>query len=118
MESNRPELKKKRKHLRNHSTPAEIELWKYLKRKQISLLKFRRQHSVGHYILDFYCSEIKLGIELDGECHIYTEAYDTKRENYIKSKGINILRYENSMVFEHPEVILEEIKEFYDKNKE
>ncbi|WP_143525188.1 endonuclease domain-containing protein, partial [Labilibacter marinus] len=66
MKSNRPELIKKRKQLRNNSTPAECELWNYLKGKKVCRLKFRRQYSVGKYVLDFYCPELKLAIELDG----------------------------------------------------
>ena len=58
-----------RKFLRNNSTTAEATLWKSLKRKQIEGLKFRRQHSIENYIVDFYCPTLKLIIELDGEYH-------------------------------------------------
>ena len=58
-----------RKFLRNNSTTAEATLWKSLKRKQIEGLKFRRQHSIENYIVDFYCPTLKLIIELDGENH-------------------------------------------------
>ncbi len=113
MDSNKPNLKQRRKYLRNHSTSAEAELWKYLKSKQICNLKFRRQHSVDNYILDFYCPQLKLGIELDGEFHIYNEEYDLKRDLYLQNYGITIIRFENVMVFEHPDVIIKEIEEFY-----
>ncbi len=110
MNINRPELKNKRKQLRNHSTSAEAELWQYLKAKQVCNLKFRRQHSINNYILDFYCPAIKLGIELDGEYHIYNEEYDVKRDKELELLGIIICRFENSIVFQHPALIISEIK--------
>ena len=58
-----------RKYIRNNSTSAEVTLWKSLKRKQVEGLKFRRQHSIENYIVDFYCPTLKLIIELDGEYH-------------------------------------------------
>ena len=57
---NKPELKKVRKHLRNNSTSAEAVLWLYLKNKQIDGMRFRRQFSVGFYVIDFYCPKAKL----------------------------------------------------------
>jgi very-short-patch-repair endonuclease len=67
------QLKERRKQLRNSLTSAEAKLWGLLKDSQLENRKFRRQHSVGPYILDFYCPSEKLCIELDGEIH-YTEA--------------------------------------------
>ncbi len=113
MHNNTPNLKNRRKHLRNYSTPAEIELWKYLKGKKAFNLKFRRQHSFDQYILDLYCPELHLAIELDGEYHIYNEEYDMKREQYLLMHEITIFRYENLMVFEHPQVILDDIYAYY-----
>ncbi len=112
MKSNRPELKSRRKRLRNYSTPAECELWKYLKSKKVCGLKFRRQHSIGNFILDFYCPELKLGIELDGEYHICNEDNDSIRDRKLKQQGITILRYENLMVFEHIDTLIDEIEDF------
>ena len=108
---NRRYLKSYRKALRNNSTSAEATLWTILKGKQVGGLKFRRQHSVGNYILDFYCPTLKLGIELDGEYHVYTEEQDKKRDEFLNSKGITILRYENVFVFEQPEQIIEDISQ-------
>lgn len=111
---NLPDTEAYRKDLRNCGTSAEATLWKLLKNKQVEGLKFRRQHSVGCYILDFYCSAISLGIELDGEVHVSTQAkdYDERRSRYLmKEKGIMILRFENRTVFENPSQIVEEIKE-------
>ncbi|MCD8183858.1 MAG: endonuclease domain-containing protein [Bacteroides sp.] len=101
-----------RRELRNHSTEAEVTLWKMLKDKQICNLKFRRQHSVGPYILDFYCSQICLAIELDGEIHNRQQDYDEQRTLFLnKVKGIEVLRFENRVVFENPELIVGEIED-------
>jgi very-short-patch-repair endonuclease len=105
-------LKTYRKNLRNNLTPAEVVLWKYLKGKQLNGIKFRRQHSVGNYILDFYCTTHKLAIELDG-AHHYTEAgieYDQTRTLFLNENGITVLRFENKLVFEHLDAVLHEIK--------
>ena len=108
---NKRELKETRKKFRRNATSAEAVLWKMLKHKQIQGLKFRRQHSVGKLILDFYCPEKKLAIELDGEYHAIPgkETLDSKRDNFLISLGIKILRFENKIVFEDPEMIIEEI---------
>ncbi len=108
---NKKELKETRKKFRRNATSAEAVLWKMLKNKQIQGLKFRRQHSVSKLILDFYCPEKNLAIELDGEHHaiLGKETLDLKRDNFLKSLGIEILRFENKIVFEDPELIIEEI---------
>ncbi len=105
-------LKGRRKELRNSLTPAEAKLWSLLKDSRLENRKFRRQHSVGPYILDFYCPAEKLCIEMDGEGH-YTEAgfeYDPARTEFLNSLNIRVLRFENKMVFENPEGVYEEIK--------
>lgn len=110
--NNRPELKTFRKELRSRLTPAEATLWKFLQRSQLDGRKFRRQHSVGNYILDFYCPEERLCIELDGAAH-FTEAgveYDNERTAYLNSLDIKVVRFENKMVFKRLEAVLEEIK--------
>ena len=108
------DAKFKRNSLRNNSTAAESTLWKVLKNKQIDGLKFRRQHSIGPYIMDFYCPEIKLCIELDGEPHDNSEQYnaDMERTKYINEEGITVVRFSNNVVFNNIEVIIESIKWF------
>jgi len=109
---NRKELKQFRKDLRNNGTAAEATLWNYLKKSQLEGRKFRRQHSVGNYILDFYCPAEKLCVELDG-IHHYTEegvAYDAERTTYLNSLNIRVIRFENKLVFDDIEYVLEEIK--------
>jgi len=112
---NLPYLKTFRKELRNNLTPAEATLWKMLQKRQLDGRKFRRQHSVANYILDFYCPSEKLAIELDGQGHFEaTQAeYDYERDLFLKEFGIKVLRFENKIVFEDTEWMLEKIrKEF------
>ena len=73
---NRPVLKNRRKELRNGATPAEIKLWSMLKHSNLGGYKFRRQQSVGSYILDFYCPSERLAIELDGDSHFTADAVE------------------------------------------
>ena len=109
--SNKKELKIFRKTLRNNLTPAEATLWKHIKNKQIYNVQWRRQFSIGTYILDFYCPKAKLAIELDGKEHYTIEGdkYDCERDIFISSKGIKILRYENKEIWESIEQVIEEI---------
>ena len=90
-------LKKIRKQLRNNLTPAEAGLWRYLKNSQLKGRKFRRQHSIGDYIIDFYCPKEKLAIELDGEVHQYDKVNrsDREKEKYLQRLDIQLLRFEN-----------------------
>ena len=106
-----------RKSLRNNSTAAEATLWKILQNKQIGGLKFRRQHSVGRFVLDFYCPTLKLSIELDGEPHSNSAVItmDIERDEYLKKLSITVFRYENRFVFECPDDIIQDILNF--KNK-
>jgi len=105
------QLKERRKDLRKSMTPAEAKLWSLLKYSGLHGRKFRRQHSVGQYIVDFYCPSEKLVIELDGQGH-FDEAsvlYDSERTAYLESLNIRVLRFENKLVFECPDAVLEEI---------
>ena len=105
-------LKDCRRELRNHSTVAEMALWKHLKGKQVEGLTFRRQFSVDHYILDFYCPALHLAVELDGEVHNRQIDHDRERSQYLQDRyGIKVLRFENKWVFEHLEWILGAIRE-------
>ena len=109
-ESNQKTL---RQTLRNNATPAEAILWSALKGKQVEGLKFRRQFGVGPYVIDFYCPEIRLGIELDGGVHktSYTHEYDEMRNRFLTENGITILRFDNEVVYNNVEEIIEAIRE-------
>jgi len=110
---NRNNLKNLRRQNRSNLTPAEAELWKHLQSGKLEGRKFRRQHSVGNYILDFYCPQEKLGIELDGKNHFSDNGYeaDASRTAYLNSLNIRIIRFENKEVFEQLEGVLEEIRQ-------
>ena len=109
---NLPHLKTFRKELRNRLTPAESILWKFLQNSRLDGRKFRRQHSVGNYILDFYCPSEKLAIELDGQGHfeISQNDYDFERDIFLKNFEIKVLRFENKLVSRDIEAVLEAIK--------
>ena len=87
--------------------------WLAIKGKQLGGLKFRRQHSIGNYIVDFYCPEHKLAIELDGGIHnnVVVHNHDTERQENLESLGVKVLRFDNEDVFKHQEQVLESILE-------
>lgn len=105
-------LKDRRRDLRKNQTPAEKLLWKHISKDKIFGLRFLRQYGVGPYILDFYCTKIRLGIEVDGEVHKRTErkTYDTEREKYLKSLNINLFRVWNNDVLSNTKQTLVELK--------
>ncbi|MCX6216980.1 endonuclease domain-containing protein [Spirosoma sp.] len=91
-----------RKTLRNGATEAEAILWQNLKGRQLLGRKFRRQHSVGLFVLDFYCPSERLAIELDGEVHntIESRIYDEERQKAIETLDVRIIRFRNNGVLE------------------
>ena len=111
--SNLPSKKEFRRELRNNATPAEVALWKALQGKQLDGFKFRRQHSIGNYILDFFCPSANLAIELDGGQHFSKEGleYDAIRDEFLRSVGITVVRYANNLIFENLDGVLEDIRE-------
>lgn len=115
--ANTKELKPIRKQLRNHATPAECVLWRGLKGAQIGGLKFRRQHSIGPYVLDFYCPALKLGIELDGGIHhdMFIHIKDEEKEAFLRENGVTVLRFPNEVVFRDYEYIKMKILEFKER---
>ena len=107
--ANATEQKEQRKSLRNNMTSAEALLWRALKGRGTGGMKFRRQQGVGPFILDFYCPEHRLGIEIDGSSHDYKYEYDEKRTEYLRSQGIRLLRFSNQQVFTSMQGVLAEI---------
>jgi very-short-patch-repair endonuclease len=95
--------------LRGRMTDAEALLWMLLRNRRIAGAKFRRQHPVGRYILDFYCDEKKLGIELDGGQHGEAVKYDEKRGEWLRQQGIRILRFWNNQMLAETEAVMEAI---------
>ncbi|MEI6899439.1 MAG: endonuclease domain-containing protein [Bacteroidota bacterium] len=113
--NNIPRLKERRQQLRSHSTSSEATLWKSLQKSQLAGRKFRRQHSIGPFIVDFYCPAEKLAVELDGAIHFKPEniKYDKKRTEYIEQFGIRVIRIENVNVFTNLTAVLEYIKDHF-----
>lgn len=110
---NHPEMKELRRDLRTYGTAAEAVLWGMLKNRQVKGLRWRRQFSVGSYVLDFYCPEKRLCIELDGNDHYSVSGmeHDQQRTQYLEIEhNIKILRFENQMVWRAPEIIVSEIE--------
>jgi len=103
-----------RKRLRTFGTPAEAALWNILKNRKIGGLKFRRQHSIGNFIMDFYCPSIKLCIELDGEYHYWQEGMkkDKIKTEFLLENNIQTMRFENRLVFEDEKYVINEILKF------
>src|SRR3954470_15962716 len=105
---NLPEKKTQRRELRARPTPEESYLWSFLQHRQLSGRKFRRQHSVGPYILDFYCPSEKLAVELDGSTHDHGsgQLYDGRRDRFMQRLGIRTLRFQNRDVRTNVEGVL------------
>ena len=89
-----PSLKEKARRLRNKSTFSEILLWLKIKRKSLGY-EFHRQVPLDHYIVDFYCHELSLAIEIDGSSHDNKYEYDLKRQRILESLGVRFVRFDN-----------------------
>lgn len=98
--------------LRASMTHSENRLWSEVKEKKILGLKFRRQHPISSFILDFYCHELKLAMEVDGGYHYGEEqkVLDTERSDQLRALGITIIRFSNERVDEELQEVLEEIR--------
>jgi very-short-patch-repair endonuclease len=109
---NKTSEKSKRQFLRTHMTRHEEILWSRLRRRQVLGYKFRRQYSVGAFVLDFYCPELKLAIEVDGPSHETAAAKenDAERQAYVQQFGIRFLRFTNEQVESEPGAVLSAIE--------
>ena len=110
--NNLPHKKDERRTLRNSLTPAEAKLWSIIKSGQLSGRKFRRQHSIGEYILDFYCPQEKLAVELDGAGHFTVSGnlHDAARTDYLNAVGIRVVRFENKLIWSALDSVLHSIE--------
>ncbi len=97
---------KKARELRKNMTDAEKKLWRYLRRKNIADSRFRRQHPIGNYIVDFVCIEKNLVIEVDGGQHSDRENYDVNRTRFLNNKGYKVLRFWNNEVLNDISAVL------------
>ena len=110
---NKPALKALRRELRNNPTPAESALWEQLRAGRLGGTLWRRQYSVGDYIVDFYCPKARLCVELDGNEHFTMagDTYDYSRTLFLNSKGIKVVRFENCEVWNDINGVLDAIKQ-------
>jgi very-short-patch-repair endonuclease len=109
---NKSEEKELRRKLRNNLTKPEQKLWYYLRNKQLKGVKFRRQCSIGKYIVDFYSFEKKLVIEVDGDSHYEKEANKKEqiRTNFLEQQKIKVIRFTNKEVMKNIEGCIEYLK--------
>jgi len=109
---NKSTEKQKRSQLRGQMPQAEAILWSKLQKRQVLGFKFRRQFSVGAYILDFYCPDAKLAVEIDGDSHLRENApeYDGNRQASIEQLGIHFLRFTNQEIHKNLFEVLETIR--------
>ncbi|MBI3918474.1 MAG: DUF559 domain-containing protein [Betaproteobacteria bacterium] len=114
---NRRPLKALRRGLRSSLTPAEATLWRVLQRSHVEGRKFRRQQSIGPYIVDFYCPSENLVVELEGAAHDSDHASkrDGARESFLRSLGLKVLRLENHHVFENLDGVVALIRQHFRK---
>lgn len=97
---NDPQQKSLRQKLRDTYVPAEVVLWARLKRRRFFGLKFRRQYGIGNFVLDYYCPEKRLAVELDGDSHYVAGAqeYDQRRTLFMTNHNIQVVRFSNQEI--------------------
>ena len=105
-----PNLKELSRQLRRNSTLAEVLLWNHLKKRQMRGYQFLRQKPLDNYIVDFFCYELMLAIEIDGDSHDYREEKDLQRQQRLESFGITFLRFADIDVKGNMEGVLQSIK--------
>ena len=112
-------LKSLASELRANGTKSEVFLWRYLKGKQL-VVRFIRQKVVGNYIVDFYCKELSLVIELDGASHHYEESMlnDASKEAFLKSLGLEVLRFEDNEVLGDIDNVLSVLMDYIERGRE
>jgi predicted helicase/very-short-patch-repair endonuclease len=104
-------LKPLTREMRHQPTAAEDRLWQLLRNRQIKNAKFRRQHAIDRFIVDFYCPEFNLVIEADGPIHQYTIEEDGLRQAYLESQGLRVLRFDNEAILEQTGSVIQQISE-------
>lgn len=109
-------LKEFARNLRNNSTLPEVILWnKILKRKQLRGYPFLRQRPIENYIVDFFCKDLKLIVELDGEIHKFRKSKDRERENNLKEYGYSIIRFDNEDILHGLPNVIRTLETFIDE---
>ncbi len=108
-----------RRRLRRDSTVPEQRIWRLLRDRQLSGYKFRRQHGLGPYVVDFYCPKFKLVVEIDGDSHssLKAQAYDARRTAYFRLFGMDVIRFANAEVWSKPEAVVEQIYQYIETSQ-
>ena len=97
--------------MRHEQAPAEQKVWWCLRNRRLNGYKFRRQYAVGSYVVDFFCPSCNVVVELDGESHVDRAHYDERRTQNLRDRGLTVIRFWNTDVFENLEGVLERILE-------
>jgi very-short-patch-repair endonuclease len=109
-------LKVLAKKLRNNSTLSEVLLWKEIKGGKIQGYDFHRQKPIGNYIVDFFCNDLKLAIEIDGDSHGYKELEDNIRQKELEKLGVRFLRFSDTNIKDNCWAVIKEIEDWIKKN--
>ena len=114
-----PKMQRRAAELRRNQTEAEARLWAYLRAHRVNGVHFRRQHTIGNFIVDFCAPRKKLIIEVDGGQHLEQEEYDADRTNFLESQGYTVLRFWNNEIMKEIEgvmrVVLDALEEGVEK---
>ena len=113
-----PKLKEYARKLRNNSTYTEVMLWNYLKDKQLRGYDFDRQRPIDNFIVDFYCKDLMLAIEVDGESHYGNEEKDKRKDKRLNELGITVLRFDDMEIVYELDMVLKRIEKWIDENTE
>jgi len=110
---NKSSEKNKRRKLRQYQTHAEDLVWRFLRNRQMLGYKFKRQYSVDHFVIDFYCTKLKLAVEIDGASHDLPgkKEYDSDRQKYLEKFGIRFIRIKDEELLGNPNKAFERIEE-------
>ena len=105
------QLKPLAREMRHSPTPAEQALWQHLRNRQMCGVKFRRQHAISRFIVDFYAPQARLVIEVDGGIHVHRQEEDAVRQATLENLNLRVLRFTNEQVLNEMEAVLESIAE-------
>jgi len=104
------ELVSRARELRKSQTEVEEKFWEIVKRDRLAGFKFTRQKPIGNFIVDFYCAEFRLAIELDGKLHEFQKERDKERDNLLKQKfGVRVVRYNNEDILKSSEKFIDNL---------
>lgn len=109
------QLKPLARTMRHEPTEAEEALWQALRNRKVDNAKFRRQYSIGPFVVDFYCVEVKLVVEVDGGIHDHQQATDQTRQSFLEAQGMTVLRFRNEEILNTIEHVLACIREALQK---